>query len=304
MKKFASFILVLALLFSLMSVTAFAEGDSISIAFSSPHIGDQIDTSALVSSSTHSISVYGAKLYSEEKLAEISSIESSDAFGDYWDEENTVTDTEYAAKKYVAVFYIYIEPSSLSASTNVVFENNAGATWDWNTLDEGILYCYFAFKPTINPASEGDSHAVFATYQEAEESGTIYSVDIVFGDMKFTYTAPSKGIWDPEDGVYVGATGAQWSSNTNGITVTNKSNAPITAEFQYESLNGFDNVGGNFLNADKTTPTNSVTLKSADDSSAEGITSATVYLNLIGELPSTAEEETQCGTVTVVIDDP
>ena len=145
---------------------------------------------------------------------------------------------------------------------------------------------------------------MYATYQEAEEPDTIYSVDIVFGDMKFTYTAPSKGIWDPESGEYDGATGAQWSSATNDITVTNKSNAPITAKFQYEPLDGFDNVGGNFLNADKTPAANSVELKSADDSSAEGITSTTVFLDLTGALPSTAKKETQCGTVTVIIDDP
>ena len=132
MKKFASFILVLALLFSPMSVTAFAEGNSVSISFSSPHIGDQIDTNALkscVSSSTHDIIVNDAKLYDEEKLAEICSIESFDAFRNFWNNnDNTVTDTTYAAKKYVAVFYIYIDSPALSTSTNVFFENNVGAT--------------------------------------------------------------------------------------------------------------------------------------------------------------------------------
>ena len=309
MKKFISLILVLALLFSLMSVAAFAEGDSISIAFSSPHIDDQIVTNALkscVSSSTHDIIVDSAKLYDEEKLAEIRSIGSFDAFRNFWNnKDNTVTDTEYAAKKYVAVFYIYIDDPSPTASTKVVFENNTGATWDWNTLDNSTLYCYFEFQPTRNPASEGDSHAVYAIYQEAEESGTIYSVDIDFGDMKFTYTAPSKGTWDPESGEYDGATGAQWISDTNGITVTNKSNAPITAEFQYESLDGFDSVTGAFLNEAKSeSVTDPVPLKRADDPNAEGTTSTTVFLNLTGELPSTAKEETRCGTVTVVIDDP
>ena len=145
---------------------------------------------------------------------------------------------------------------------------------------------------------------MYATYQEAEKPDTIYSVDIDFGDMKFTYTAPSKGTWDAENGEYVVSTEAEWSSDTNDITVTNKSNAPITAKFQYEPLDGFDNVGGNFLNADKTTVTDPVELKSADDSSAEGITSTTVFLDLTGALPSTAKKETQCGTVTVIIDDP
>ena len=50
---------------------------------------------------------------------------------------------------------------------------------------------------TINSAEGTDSHAVYGTYQPEGEAATVYSVDVSWGSMEFTYTdgAVSK-IWN------------------------------------------------------------------------------------------------------------
>ena len=60
-----------------------------------------------------------------------------------------------------------------------------------------------AMAATINSAGGTDSHAVYGTYQPEGEAPTVYSVDVSWGSMEFTYTdgAVSK-TWDPSTHQY------------------------------------------------------------------------------------------------------
>lgn len=74
---------------------------------------------------------------------------------------------------------------------------------------------------------------VYGTYQPEGEAATVYSVDVSWGSMEFTYTdgAVSK-TWDPSTHQYNESFGeGSWSNQdgANKVTVTNRSNKALTA---------------------------------------------------------------------------
>ena len=66
---------------------------------------------------------------------------------------------------------------------------------------------------------------------------TVYSVDITWGSLEFTYTEASKGVWNPETLKYEGAVAGGWTCATNAdkITVTNHSNAAVSVTVEITS---------------------------------------------------------------------
>lgn len=86
---------------------------------------------------------------------------------------------------------------------------------------------------TPNGDASGDVKANYV----ADQTKTVYSVDIAWGSMEFTYDAGSKGTWVAGEHKYQEGTAVEagWKFNegANVITVTNHSNIGIqaTAEF-------------------------------------------------------------------------
>lgn len=157
-----------------------------------------------------------------------------------------------------------------------------------------------AFAETINTAAGSSSHAVTATYDDGSGSsgggsGTIvYSVNIEWGAMEFTYTAASTGKWNPDTHQY-DTNDASWSSgNTNTVTITNHSNAAVTATLSYSPEAGFEGISGTF---DKAT----INLATAEGTSVENAPTETARLTLTSELASTTADNTTIGTVTVTL---
>lgn len=77
-----------------------------------------------------------------------------------------------------------------------------------------------------------DSGDVKANYV-ADHTQTVYSVDISWGSMEFTYDAGSKGTWVAgehkyQDGTAVAA-GWKFNEGANVITITNHSNTAVKA---------------------------------------------------------------------------
>ena len=90
-----------------------------------------------------------------------------------------------------------------------------------------------AMAATIDSAGGTDSHAVYGTYQPEGAVATVYSVDVSWGSMEFTYTdgAVSKK-WNPSTHQYTESVGeGSWSNQdgANKVTVTNRSNKALTA---------------------------------------------------------------------------
>ena len=156
-----------------------------------------------------------------------------------------------------------------------------------------------AYADTIDRVGGTASCDVKATYRADSSGGaggTVYSVDITWGDMAFTYTAAA-GIWDPTTHKTTGAEGGAWTVDKEGgntITVTNHSNADVTAVFNYAAAEGFDGISGSF---DK----DSLGLKSAVGTEVANAPTGTAALTLTGALDSNTPANATIGTITVTL---
>ena len=155
------------------------------------------------------------------------------------------------------------------------------------------------YADTITAVGGTASCDVKATYRADSSGGAggkVYSVDITWGDMAFTYTAEA-GIWDPANHTYTGAEGGAWTVDKDGgntITVTNHSNADVTAVFNYAAAEGFTGISGSF---DK----DSLDLKSAVGTEVANAPTGTAALTLTGALGSDTTANTTIGTITVTL---
>lgn len=156
-----------------------------------------------------------------------------------------------------------------------------------------------AYADTIDRVGGTASHDVTATYVDGSSGGaggTVYSVDIAWGDMAFTYTAAA-GTWDPAKHAYTGAKGGAWAVDKEGgntITVTNHSNTDVTAAFSYAPASGFEGISGSF---DK----ESLALKTAVGTEVANAPSGTAALTLDGALDSNTAPNATVGTITVTL---
>lgn len=152
---------------------------------------------------------------------------------------------------------------------------------------------------TLTAVVRTATHDVTATYVDGSSGGaggTVYSVDITWGDMAFTYTAEA-GIWDPAKHAYTDAKGGAWTVDNkdgNKIKVTNHSNAEITASIDYTPAPGYDSISGSF---DKT----SLVLATAVDTEVSNAPNDSAALTLTGALDSAATTSTKIGTITVTL---
>ncbi len=135
------------------------------------------------------------------------------------------------------------------------------------------------------------SNNVKGTYQAGGASDTVYSVDITWEDMSFTYTA-GQGTWDPENHSYTGGSEASWSGSKN-ITVTNHSNAAVKATAKFEADSGYESTTMTFDN-------NEATVATAVGTEVASAPSATITVTPGGTLAESANGG-KIGTITVSI---
>lgn len=156
-----------------------------------------------------------------------------------------------------------------------------------------------AYADTITGLGGTASCDVKATYVAGSSGGagaTVYNVDIVWGDMAFTYTEEA-GVWNPATHETTGAGGGIWKATSpdgNKIKVTNHSNAAVTATFSYAAATGYDSISGSF---DKTT----LNLATAVDTEVSNAPSDSAALTLTGALASSTPANTTIGTITVTL---
>lgn len=135
---------------------------------------------------------------------------------------------------------------------------------------------------------------VIGTYVEGSDSnGTVFSVDIKWTGMSFTYYAEKGPVWNTNDHTYSEAEPARWEG-TGTITVTNHSNTKISATPVYAKEAGYESVEITF-------GTDKLILVSADiDNTA---VSDTITVTPGGSLPAISNEtnSAKIGTITVTI---
>ena len=148
-----------------------------------------------------------------------------------------------------------------------------------------------AEEATIGQGSQNIE--VYAKYEDGSTTGTVYSVDISWGDMQFTYAKSGSRTWDPSDHTYDDSTTSAWTADGNTITVTNHSNADVTASFSFAPLSNLPDLQGSF-----SIPTQA--LAAGIENDYVGADSLTTALTLSGDYTGTGEF-VQVGTVTVTI---
>jgi len=111
-----------------------------------------------------------------------------------------------------------------------------------------------------------------------DQPGEIISVDLVWGEMEFTY---SDGLWNPQTHQY---SDSGWTGNGNTIRVINTGNGSVTASVSYKNQEGYNFTG----NWDK------------ESEKIESGSEETFTLNIQGT-PESELNKQVIGTVTVQI---
>ena len=105
----------------------------------------------------------------------------------------------------------------------------------------------FAENTETNDGTKGTDITVNGTYQAGAASAEVISVDIAWEAMDFTYTAPSKGTWNPGTHEYENAAAGGWAATSGTdpkITFTNHSNVDVKANFSFSG--SVDGLNGSF----------------------------------------------------------
>ena len=128
----------------------------------------------------------------------------------------------------------------------------------------------------VNGAGVGsqDPIDVTAKYNDDATEPTVYSVDLTWEDMTFTYNESGTRTWDPDTHTYTDTTSAGWDKTTAAVTATNHSNAEVKVSFTY-TPQGDTGVTASMDSSILTitgTPNNSVT--------AEGVTIGTITVTI------------------------
>lgn len=133
---------------------------------------------------------------------------------------------------------------------------------------------------------------VKGTYH-ADSSGTVvYSVDVTWEGLSFTYNEAVKGTWDPASHQYTGSAPAGWAEGEGTITVTNHSNGAITATPSYAAAVGFQTASMSFS-------TEALEVASAEQTHQE--VTGTITVKPQGTLPETANDAV-IGIITITIE--
>lgn len=91
---------------------------------------------------------------------------------------------------------------------------------------------------TGGESSSSKDITVKATLQTSPAETEVYSVDVTWTDMTFTYTQPQNKVWNPATHSYTttdnGAGG--WDKNEATVTVTNHSNKEVNVNVSYSAV--------------------------------------------------------------------
>lgn len=152
---------------------------------------------------------------------------------------------------------------------------------------------------------EGD---VTLIYEEGEAPDVVYSVDVVWGSLEFTYTDESVDDWNPETNGYDIHNEAEWSFNEGDdyIQLTNHSNAQIIAALSFENNTGMEGIEGKFYDSqsEDSGVINQIDLGSAVNTEYDKSPSKKAYVKMSGALPAEYNSSNGICKVKVTLNTP
>lgn len=86
---------------------------------------------------------------------------------------------------------------------------------------------------TLTGGNNSDEIDVSVTYQDATTQPTVYSVDVTWESMAFTYRDAGTRTWNPATHKYDVTENGGWNKTSANITVTNHSNAAVNVTVTY-----------------------------------------------------------------------
>ena len=317
MKRTLCVIMAAALLLTTLSASVFAV-DTVQINFTVPEVGDTMHKNGDPLTANNGVTCTVQAVYTGADVTTIISYNTerdTSQVKEYV--ESTVSPSEnYSDNTYLIILRLEAKSGTFSSSPTIT----ASVTID--TLNTGdavgsTMYAYLLFKPTTNSGSgDGDSGSsgeesnnAASTYNKdvrvsykAEETQEIVSVEVNWGEMKFTYSPVAKGTWNPAKHEYENRQEAKWSCSGNDITVTSHSNVPLTATLKYTSADVFNGITGKFVNAQNDEFTNNtMDIPTAEGTEVENPPTVTAYLILDGVLDKNTDNDSVSGTVTITI---
>lgn len=168
------------------------------------------------------------------------------------------------------------------------------------TLTLALSVTAFAADAKLDNNTKTTTTNVTAKYEAGQTALPVYSVDISWEGLSFTYHGQTDGTWNATEHKYTGTIEAGWNEGTGTITVTNHSNTAITVTPSYKAAEGYEAVGMTFgnLNEDK------LTVATADKGVGQtgAAQTGTISVTPNGTLPEGTVADTVIGTITVTIE--
>ena len=164
-----------------------------------------------------------------------------------------------------------------------------------NTLSDYNIQKETKLRLSVGKTNDGSGSTditITGTYQEGTPAADVISVDIVWDNMDFTYTAPSKGSWNASTHEYENATDGCWAA-TGGtdpkITATNHSNVTVNASFAFATA--VDGLNGSFTKT-------ALVLDSAEGTELSNAPTGETAFSVSG---SAIDADKSLGTITVTV---
>ena len=154
-----------------------------------------------------------------------------------------------------------------------------------------------ALAAEVNGAGVGSQNPIDVTakYNDGVTEPAVYSVDLTWEDMTFTYNESGTRIWNPDTHTYTDSTTSGWDKVTAAVTATNHSNTEVTVKFDYTPQ---DNTGVNAsMSKDSFKLTAGVENKPSEAATDSSILTITGTPN-----NSVTAEGVTIGTITVTIE--
>lgn len=137
---------------------------------------------------------------------------------------------------------------------------------------------------------------VTAKYSDTVTTPDVYSVDITWDSMTFTYSEAGTLDWDPATHTYTENITASWDKESADVTVTNHSNVAVDVTFNYVPVNTYG-VTTSLSNTDA-----AVTLDAGVEGGLSSADSVTATLTISGTPNDTVTADgVVVGTITVKI---
>lgn len=137
---------------------------------------------------------------------------------------------------------------------------------------------------------------VTAKYSDTVTTPDVYSVDIAWDNMTFTYSEAGTMDWDPATHTYKENITAGWDKESANVTVTNHSNVEVNVTFGYTPVETYG------ITTSLSNTTSAVKLAAGPEGNVDGAASTIATLTVSGTPNKTVTADgVVVGTITVKI---